>query len=155
MEGQYDYCQGTLGDDWFHAAMREGRCPRAFGPRPPTMYLPKIIPPFFTPFVIQARRAFLFQRERDTQMSDAKVTILTLGEMKEKGEKITMITAYDYPFARIFSEAGIDVILVGDSAANVCAGHDSTLPITMDEMFYHNKSVRRAKPRAMVGKSGV
>jgi len=83
-------------------------------------------------------------------MSDAKVTILTLREMKEKSEKITMITAYDYPFARIFSEAGIDVILVGDSAANVCAGYESTLPITMDEMIYHTRSVSRAKPRALV-----
>jgi len=83
-------------------------------------------------------------------MSDAKVTILTLREMKENGEKITMITAYDYPFARIFSEAGIDVILVGDSAANVCAGYESTLPITMDEMIYHTRAVSRAKPRALV-----
>jgi 3-methyl-2-oxobutanoate hydroxymethyltransferase len=61
-----------------------------------------------------------------------------------------MITAYDYPFARIFSEAGIDVILVGDSAANVCAGYESTLPITMDEMIYHTRAVSRAKPRALV-----
>ena len=83
-------------------------------------------------------------------MSEEKVTILTLRGMKEDGKKITMITAYDYPFARIFSEAGIDVILVGDSAANVCAGYESTLPITMDEMIYHTRAVSRAKPRALV-----
>jgi 3-methyl-2-oxobutanoate hydroxymethyltransferase len=83
-------------------------------------------------------------------MSQEKVTILDLKRMKDEGEKITMITAYDYPFARIFSDAGIDVILVGDSAANVYAGYDSTLPITMDEMIYHTRAVARARPRALV-----
>ncbi len=83
-------------------------------------------------------------------MSEKKMTILDLGRMKDEGEKITMITSYDFPFTRIFSDAGIEVILVGDSAANVCAGYESTLPITMDEMIYHTKAVARAKPRALV-----
>jgi 3-methyl-2-oxobutanoate hydroxymethyltransferase len=83
-------------------------------------------------------------------MSDKKITILDLGRMKDDGEKITMITSYDYPFTRIFSDAGIEVILVGDSAANVCAGYESTLPITMDEMIYYTRAVTRAKPSALV-----
>src|SRR5215471_1023836 len=63
-----------------------------------------------------------------------KVTTHTLQRMKERGERISMITAYDYSFARIFDAAGIDVILVGDSASNVMAGHETTLPITLDQM---------------------
>jgi 3-methyl-2-oxobutanoate hydroxymethyltransferase len=71
-------------------------------------------------------------------------------EMKEQGEKISMLTAYDYSMARILDEAGIDVLLVGDSASNVMAGHETTLPITLDQMIYHAQSVVRAVDRALV-----
>jgi len=83
-------------------------------------------------------------------MSQEKITILDLGKMKAEGNKITMITAYDYPFARVFSDAGVDVILVGASGGNVFSGYDSTLPVTMDEMSYHTRAVARANPRALV-----
>ncbi len=79
-----------------------------------------------------------------------KVTTHVLQEMKLKGEKIAMLTAYDYSFARILDSTGIDVILVGDSASNVMAGHSSTLPITLNEMIYHGSSVVRAVKRALV-----
>jgi 3-methyl-2-oxobutanoate hydroxymethyltransferase len=79
-----------------------------------------------------------------------KVTTHVLQEMKVKGEKIAMLTAYDYSFARILDRAGIDVILVGDSASNVIAGYTSTLPITLNEMIYHGASVVRAVKRALV-----
>src|SRR5512147_200497 len=79
-----------------------------------------------------------------------KVTTNTLQKMKEAGEKISMITAYDFSFAKIFDAAGIDVILVGDSASNVMAGHSTTLPITLDQMIYHASSVMRAVKRALV-----
>ena len=79
-----------------------------------------------------------------------KVTTHQLQEMKTRGEKISMLTAYDYSFAKILDDAGIDVILVGDSASNVMAGHDSTLPITLDHMIYHAQSVIRAVDRALV-----
>jgi 3-methyl-2-oxobutanoate hydroxymethyltransferase len=79
-----------------------------------------------------------------------KVTTHQLQEMKTRGEKISMLTAYDYSFAKILDDAGIDVILVGDSASNVMAGHDSTLPITLDHMIYHAQSVLRAVNRALV-----
>ena len=79
-----------------------------------------------------------------------KVTTHQLQEMKTRGEKISMLTAYDYSFAKILDDAGIDVILVGDSASNVMAGHDSTLPITLDHMIYHAQSVIRAVNRALV-----
>jgi 3-methyl-2-oxobutanoate hydroxymethyltransferase len=79
-----------------------------------------------------------------------KVTTHTLQRMKINGEKISMITAYDYSFARIFDGAGIDVILVGDSASNVMAGHETTLPITLDQMIYHASSVVRGVNRAFV-----
>src|SRR3569833_557913 len=79
-----------------------------------------------------------------------KVTTNTLQKMKQTGEKISMITAYDYSFAKIFDAAGIDVILVGDSASNVMAGHETTLPITLDQMIYHASSVVRAAKRALV-----
>jgi 3-methyl-2-oxobutanoate hydroxymethyltransferase len=79
-----------------------------------------------------------------------KVTTHTLQRMKTNGEKISMITAYDYSFAKIFDAAGIDVILVGDSASNVMAGHETTLPITLDQMIYHASSVMRAIDRAFV-----
>ena len=70
--------------------------------------------------------------------------------MKSEGEKISMLTAYDYSFAKIIDEAGIDIILVGDSASNVMAGHETTLPITLDQMIYHASSVIRAVKRALV-----
>jgi 3-methyl-2-oxobutanoate hydroxymethyltransferase len=79
-----------------------------------------------------------------------KVTTHVLQEMKEKGEKIAMLTAYDFSMARIVDHAGIDVILVGDSASNVMAGHETTLPITLDQMIYHASSVLRAINRALV-----
>ena len=79
-----------------------------------------------------------------------KVTTHTLAEMKQKGEKISMLTAYDYTLAKIIDGAGIDVILVGDSASNVMAGHETTLPITLNEMIYHAASVVRAVDRALV-----
>lgn len=79
-----------------------------------------------------------------------KVTTHVLQEMKLKGEKIAMLTGYDYSMARILDGAGIDVILVGDSASNVMAGHRTTLPITVDEMIYHASSVMRAVQRALV-----
>lgn len=79
-----------------------------------------------------------------------KVTTHVLQEMKATGSKIAMLTAYDYSFARILDEAEIDVVLVGDSASNVMAGHTSTLPITLDEMIYHASSVMRAISRALV-----
>ena len=79
-----------------------------------------------------------------------KVTTHALLEMKLRGEKISMLTAYDYSFAKIIDDANIDVILVGDSASNVMAGHISTLPITLDQMIYHAQSVIRAVDRALV-----
>jgi 3-methyl-2-oxobutanoate hydroxymethyltransferase len=79
-----------------------------------------------------------------------KVTTHKLLEMKHKGEKISMLTAYDFSMAKIVDEAGIDVILVGDSASNVMAGHETTLPITLDQMIYHASSVVRAVTRALV-----
>ena len=79
-----------------------------------------------------------------------KVTTNTLLKMKAAGEKISMITAYDFSFARIFDDSGIDVILVGDSASNVMAGHETTLPITLDQMIYHAQSVVRGINRCLV-----
>lgn len=79
-----------------------------------------------------------------------KITTNTLHEMKQKGEKIAMLTAYDYSMARLLDAAGIDVLLVGDSASNVMAGHETTLPITLDQMIYHAQSVVRAVERALV-----
>lgn len=79
-----------------------------------------------------------------------RVTTHVLNEMKLRGEKIAMLTAYDYSMARILDSAGIDVILVGDSASNVMAGHESTLPITLNEMIYHASGVVRGVKRALV-----
>ncbi len=79
-----------------------------------------------------------------------KVTTHTLQWMKQHGEKISMLTAYDFSMAQIFDDAGIDVLLVGDSASNVMAGHETTLPITLDQMIYHAQSVVRAVNRALV-----
>ena len=78
------------------------------------------------------------------------VTTYRLTEMKQRGEKIAMLTSYDYSMARIVDAAGIDVILVGDSAANVMAGYETTVPITLDMMIYHARSVVRAVERALV-----
>ena len=79
-----------------------------------------------------------------------KITTNTLQEMKRHGEKISMLTAYDYTLARIVDGAGIDIILVGDSASNVMAGHETTLPITINEIIYHASSVVRAISRCLV-----
>lgn len=79
-----------------------------------------------------------------------KITTNTLKKMKDNGEKISIITAYDYSFAKIFDAAGIDVILVGDSASNVMAGHETTLPITLDQIIYHASSVIRGVNRSLV-----
>jgi 3-methyl-2-oxobutanoate hydroxymethyltransferase len=79
-----------------------------------------------------------------------KVTTHVLLEMKNKGERISMLTAYDYTMAKIVDDAGIDIILVGDSASNVMAGHETTLPITLDQMIYHASSVVRAVKRALI-----
>ena len=80
----------------------------------------------------------------------ARITTRTLSEMKAQGEKIAMLTAYDFTMAGIVDKAGIDVILVGDSASNVMAGHETTLPITLDQMIYHAASVVRGVERALV-----
>lgn len=79
-----------------------------------------------------------------------RITVKTLVDMKEQGEKIAMLTAYDFTMAKIVDAAGIDVILVGDSASNVMAGHETTLPITLDQMIYHASSVVRGIERALV-----
>lgn len=79
-----------------------------------------------------------------------RITTHVLQAMKEQGEKISMLTAYDYSMARILDDAGIDILLVGDSASNVMAGHETTLPITLEQMIYHAQSVIRAVERAFV-----
>lgn len=92
-----------------------------------------------------------FKKIMSTYTEDArKVTTHRLMEMKLRGEKISMLTAYDYSMATLIDQAGIDVILVGDSASNVMAGNVTTLPITLDQMIYHGKSVVRAVKRALV-----
>jgi len=79
-----------------------------------------------------------------------RVTTNTLQKIKEAGQKISMLTAYDYSFAKVIDAAGVDVILVGDSASNVMAGHETTLPITLDQMIYHAESVVRGIQRSLV-----
>ena len=79
-----------------------------------------------------------------------KKTILDIQKMKAAGDKITVLTSYDYPFTRIMDDCGIDVVLVGDSAGVVFGGHDNTLPVTMDDMVYHTRAVMRARPKALV-----
>ena len=79
-----------------------------------------------------------------------RITTNTIQKMKDAGEKIAMLTAYDYSFAKIIDGAGIDIILVGDSASNVMAGHETTLPITLDQMIYHASSVIKAAHRCLV-----
>lgn len=86
----------------------------------------------------------------NTEDNARKVTTRRLTEMKQRGEKISMLTAYDYSMARLLDEAGIDCILVGDSASNVMAGNVTTLPITLDQMIYHAKSVMKGVRRALV-----
>ncbi len=83
-------------------------------------------------------------------LENRKVTTHRLMEMKQRGEKISMLTAYDYSMAKLIDQAGMDVILVGDSASNVMAGNVTTLPITLDHMIYHGKSVMKAVQRALV-----
>lgn len=90
------------------------------------------------------------KKNNSKQKEVKKVTTHVLLEMKRKGEKIAMLTAYDYTMAKIIDHSGIDVILVGDSASNVMAGHETTLPITLDQMIYHASSVIRAIDRALV-----
>ena len=79
-----------------------------------------------------------------------RITTKVLQSMKDNGEKISMLTAYDYSMARILDDAGIDILLVGDSASNVMAGHETTLPITLDQMIYHASSVVRAVKKCLV-----
>ncbi|MDE7495640.1 MAG: 3-methyl-2-oxobutanoate hydroxymethyltransferase, partial [Muribaculaceae bacterium] len=86
----------------------------------------------------------------NTTDNQRKVTTRRLVEMKQRGEKISMLTAYDYSMAKIVDEAGIDCILVGDSASNVMVGNTTTLPITLDQMIYHAKSVMNGVKRALV-----
>lgn len=86
----------------------------------------------------------------NTEDNKRKVTTRRLIEMKRRGEKISMLTAYDYTMAKILDSAGVDILLVGDSAANVMAGYVTTLPITLDQMIYHAQSVMRAVQRALV-----
>ena len=87
--------------------------------------------------------------KRDLE-DNRKVTTHRLIEMKQRGEKISMLTSYDYSMAQLIDQAGMDVILVGDSASNVMAGNVTTLPITLDQMIYHGKSVMKAVKRALV-----
>lgn len=84
------------------------------------------------------------------QANTKSVTTLRLTQMKARGEKISMLTAYDYTMAGLVDKAGIDVILVGDSAANVIAGHETTVPFTLENMIYHGRTVTRAVKRALV-----
>ena len=76
-----------------------------------------------------------------------RITTQVVHEMKQSGEKIAMLTAYDYTMATVVDQAGVDIILVGDSASNVMAGHETTLPITIDQMIYHDQAVVRAAKR--------
>jgi 3-methyl-2-oxobutanoate hydroxymethyltransferase len=85
-----------------------------------------------------------------TKKQYKRITVKSLVEMKANGEKISMLTAYDYTMAKILDKAGLDVLLVGDSASNVMAGHETTLPITLDQMIYHASSVVRAIDRCLV-----
>src|SRR5512137_2032840 len=85
-----------------------------------------------------------------TQVKITRVTTATVRDMKKKGEKLSMLTAYDYPTALIVYESNVDIILVGDSLGMVVLGYDSTLPVTMEEMIHHTKAVSRATKHAMV-----
>ena len=101
-------------------------------------------------FVINLFTLLLSKKFMMSQLKQDRVTIKVLEEMKSNNEKISMLTSYDYSFAKIIDSAGIDIILVGDSASNVMAGHETTLPITLDQMIYHASSVVRAVKRALV-----
>jgi len=79
-----------------------------------------------------------------------KITILDIQRMKDEGKKITMLTAYDYPLARLFDESGVEILLVGDSLGPVVAGYDNTLPVTVEELIYHTRAVVRARENALV-----
>ncbi|MDO8445802.1 MAG: 3-methyl-2-oxobutanoate hydroxymethyltransferase [Deltaproteobacteria bacterium] len=81
---------------------------------------------------------------------DKKITVLDIQKIKDDGRKITMLTAYDYPFARILDTSGVDIMLVGDSAGSVIAGYENTLPVTMEEMIYHTKAVARGRKKALL-----
>ena len=83
-------------------------------------------------------------------MANKQVTVATIREMKQNGEPITMITAYDVAMSRNVNEAGVDMILVGDSLGNVILGYNSTVPVTMDEMIHHTKAVMRGNSTALV-----
>src|SRR5512139_1768424 len=83
-------------------------------------------------------------------MEQKKISLTTLKEMKQQGVPITMVTAYDYPTARIVDEAGIDTALVGDSAANVVLGYSDTIPVTVEELLHHTRAVRRGLRRALL-----
>jgi 3-methyl-2-oxobutanoate hydroxymethyltransferase len=83
-------------------------------------------------------------------METARITVPDLGRMKGTGERITMVTAYDWTFARLLDAAGVELLLVGDSLGNVVQGHDTTLPVTLDEMVYHTRLVARGARRALV-----
>lgn len=81
---------------------------------------------------------------------DKKITALDIQKIKDEGRKITMLTAYDYPFSRILDSSGVDILLVGDSAGSVVAGYDNTLPVTMEEMIYHTRAVARGRSKALL-----
>ncbi len=83
-------------------------------------------------------------------MMDKKITVLDIQKMKDEGRKIAMLTAYDYPFARILDSAGVEIILVGDSSGSVVAGYENTLPVTMEEVIYHTRSVARGRKKALL-----
>ena len=101
-------------------------------------------------FIINLFTLLLSEIVMMSQSKQDRVTIKLLEKMKNDGEKISMLTAYDYSFAKIIDNAGVDIILVGDSASNVMAGHETTLPITLDQMIYHASSVVRAVKRALI-----
>ena len=83
-------------------------------------------------------------------MTEKKVTVIDIQKMKDEGRKITMLTAYDYPFARILDSAGVDILLVGDSSGSVVAGYENTLPVTMEEVIYHTRAVARGRKKALL-----
>jgi 3-methyl-2-oxobutanoate hydroxymethyltransferase len=85
-----------------------------------------------------------------TAIKKKRRTVVDLKAMKSRGEKIAALTAYDYPFARIMDQAGIDIVLVGDSSGSVVAGYENTLPVTLDEMLYHTRAVARAVEQALI-----
>jgi 3-methyl-2-oxobutanoate hydroxymethyltransferase len=101
-------------------------------------------------YVIKTKKTTFIGDMSTTNNNYTRITTRTLAELKAKGEKIAMLTAYDYTMAGIIDKAGIDVILVGDSASNVMAGHETTLPITLDQMIYHASGVVRGVERALV-----